>query len=385
MIRVLWLILALAAGWLLYIFATERINAAEAPGLRGSAGVVSASADALGGPPKERLDVLARGINITNWFRFPARIDGKSLRSYMSDRAIDDLKRAGFTFVRLPIQPELLQAQDILPALQDGIRRLQRRGFGVIVVPHSVAWRLEHEEADRRALIRAWHELAVVLRQTDPRLTFPEIVNEPVFARDARRWAELQREVLAVIRAELPANTVVLTGNDWGSVDGLLALDPVPDRNVVYSFHFYEPAELTSLAAYMPGLDRAALGRLPFPVDEQSCKLDDTDSRTAAIAAFYCSQHWDAARLEAPLAQAAEWGRRNHVTVLMDEFGASRALNGPARLAWLSAVRRASEREQTGWALWGYDDVMGFDVPRPPGLNPSLDPATLQALGLSRP
>ena len=40
---------------------------------------------------------------------------------------------------------------------------------------------------------------------------------------------------------------------------------PDPDPNVVYSFHLYEPAELTALAAYRPGLDSAALARLPFP------------------------------------------------------------------------------------------------------------------------
>ena len=42
-----------------------------------------------------------------------------------------------------------------------------------------------------------------------------------------------------------------------------------------------------------------------------------------------------------------------------------------------------------GWALWGLDDTMGFDAPRPPGrmgdgLAPALDAAILAALGLVR-
>ena len=57
----------------------------------------------------------------------------------------------------------------------------------------------------------------------------------------------------------------MLTGADWGSVRGLLALRPEPDRNVIYSFHLYEPPELTALGAYRPGLDTAAMARLAVP------------------------------------------------------------------------------------------------------------------------
>jgi hypothetical protein len=86
---------------------------------------------------------------------------------------------------------------------------------------------------------------------------------------------------------------------------------------------------------------------------------------------------------------AADWGRRHGAAVLLGEFGAARALNAPARLAWLRAVRTASEARGIGWALWGLDDTMGFDAPRPPGrmgdgLAPALDAAILAALGLVR-
>jgi hypothetical protein len=35
-----------------------------------------------------------------------------------------------------------------------------------------------------------------------------------------------------------------------------------------------------------------------------------------------------------------------------------------------------------GWALWGLDDVMGFDLRRPIPSRTSLDPSLLAALGL---
>ena len=48
---------------------------------------------AAGEPPSA---VLRRGINITNWFRFPPSRDPAALRAYLSDTALEELKRIGF-------------------------------------------------------------------------------------------------------------------------------------------------------------------------------------------------------------------------------------------------------------------------------------------------
>jgi hypothetical protein len=343
-------------------------------------------------PPAGRVATLARGVNLTNWFRFPARADDESLRSYLPDAAIAALRRAGFTFVRLAVQPEVLDAApQRLTLLVEVVRRLQRGGLAVVLGPHPTTWHLEQSATDRASLLAFWHRVAPALRPLDPRLTYPEILNEPVFADAAQTdtgqtWEALQADALAAVRAALPGATVVLTGANWGGVDGLAALHPVADPNVIYSFHFYEPSELTALAAYRPGLDRAALARLPFPMDPAACQVatDSTaDAATRGLITFACSMRWDATRVGARIEQAAAWGRDHHATVLLGEFGATRTLNAPARLAWLAAVRRGCEQRGIGWALWGYDDVMGFGVdPRSAGRS-TMDRATLLALGLA--
>ncbi|WP_199445554.1 hypothetical protein, partial [Acidisphaera rubrifaciens] len=60
-----------------------------------------------------------------------------------------------------------------------------------------------------------------------------------------------------------------------------------------------------------------------------------------------------------------------------------RALDAPARLAWLDAVRTAAAARGIGWALWGYEDVMGFGLGVPPPPRPVLDAGTVAALGLA--
>lgn len=360
------------------------MNATRWRGLILLAGVMLLTTPVLATPPQARMAVLRRGINITAWFRFPASATPAALRTYLPTGAMTALHAAGFTFVRLPVDPQFVLADpQRVVLLTEAISRLQQAGLGVVVDAHPANWHLETSGADRAALFRFWRVVAPALRPLNPQLTFPELLNEPVFPQATAQWQALQTMLLAAVRAALPLDTIVLSGTMWSSVAGLVALDPVADTNVIYTVHFYEPPELTSLAAYRPGLDRTRLAQLPFPVPADCARLATaTDPDTAGLIRFYCAQHWDAAHIAAAIAPAADWARRNHTAVLLGEFGASAALAPSVRANWIRAVRTACEADGIGWALWGYDDVMGFALPRPAGGHPRLDGSLLRALGL---
>jgi endoglucanase len=291
--------------------------------------------------------------------------------------------------VRLAGDPAILDGPSMRRTFLDQVRRLRDHGLAVAISPHPVTWNLDTNPEDRRRLVAFWRDLAPALRGLGQGTMFPEVLNEPVFHDDPAAWWSLQNELLSVIRAALPDATVILTGQDWGGIAGLLALPPSADPNVVYSFHFYDPPELTSLAAWRPGLDRAALARLPFPASDlarcQSIADTAADSATGDLMRFYCVSNRDAARLTASIQEAVAWARRHGTALLAGEFGASAALNPDARLAWLRLVRETCAANGIGWALWGYDDVMGFNIQRPPGNNPVLDHSVLEALGLNAP
>jgi len=335
----------------------------------------------LAGPAAAELPPsLHRGINITNWFRFPVSRDPALLRSYLDDATMDQLRRSGFTFVRIAVQSDMLTAR--VPLLE-AINRLQRHGLAVIVALFPSGWQAEIQPSK---LIASWRTLAPLLGRFNPAMTFPEILNEPVFADQPASWAALQHQTLQTIRTILPENTIVLTGADWGSTRGLLALSPERDANVIYSFHFYEPPELTALGAYRPGLDSAALTRLPFPVSDRTrCEAiaaTTSDTATAGLMRFYCAEQWDATKVGSRMAAVGEWAREHHVNVIAGEFGASDRLTSESRLAWLATVRAACEHEGFGWSLWGYDDSMGFAI-HSPGRTIQLDSGILSALGLA--
>jgi endoglucanase len=356
--------------------------------------VIAVAGAAQAQPPEARLAALHAGVAITNWFRFPPRADAGSLRAYLSDAALAELRAVGFTHLRLPVQPEMLwQDGAIDPARLESVviavQRIQSARLAVVLALAPATWRLESSAPDRLRLLATWRALARALAYVDHDRLLPEVLNEPVFAGDEHGWEALQADALGAIRVALPDATVILTGADWGGVDGLRALSPVADRNVVYSVHFYEPAELTALAAYRSDLDRAALSRLPFPTDPERCRdgLGGMSGATRDVGAFYCATGWDAAHIGARFDQVAVWARScggsgRSCAILLGEFGATRHLPTSTRIAWIAAARKAAETHGFGWTLWGYDDVMGFDVARPPPLRPRLDPDLLRALGL---
>ena len=353
--------------------------------------------DAQAEAPPDRMATLARGINVAHWFRFPMDGSLRAMREHMDDAAVASLKRAGFTYVRLAVGPEeVMQGnridRDKLAAIVAAIERFQKAGLAVMVEPHPQNignWNFQESAQAREKLLGFWRDLAPALAHLPPALTFPEVVNEPTFA-DPAKWDQMQTELVGIIRRSLPQNTIALAGADWSSIDGLLRVKPVADRNVVYTFHTYEPQILTLLASWEQGVDTSAMGKLPFPVtDRAKCEAAVSSiqhERTRAIANYWCSERHDAASVAANLDRAVKWGRENRVSVALTEFGAVPALNETARTAYLEAVRRAAEQARIGWALWALDDSMGFGIPAGRyTASTTLPPRILRALGLPTP
>ena len=336
-------------------------------------------------PPAARVAVLQRGVNVMDWFGFPALETASAIRAYIGDPAIVDLRHAGFTFVRLTVEPEfLVGATEPIPLMLEAVRRLEGAGLGVVIALQSPSAESGARDADRATVIAAWRLLAPALAGFDMRRTFPEIPSPSAFEGDGGGQPVVRSEAFEVIRAALPRATVVLSSEAGEDLEGLLRLRPLADQNVVYSFHFFEPGMLVMPERLADDLDRHAMAEMPFPA-VAPCVPEDAAGPTRAVIALYCGEHWDAPKIAQRIAQAAEWGRQYDAAVIATEFGANGALNPAARLAWLAAVRRACEEAGIGWAIWAYDGRDGLALRHPPGARPPLNLGVLEALGLDSP
>jgi hypothetical protein len=300
-------------------------------------------------------ELLARGVNISRWFRYPAEKSERHFRGFISDADLDLLAAMGVATVRLAVDPRYVHPH----WLDDALRRMTSRGLVVVFDYHDESRAIESGPAAVDALERAWAALAAHLRATPPGQVLLEVFNEPVFDADPAAWFPIRRRLVSTIRAAAPLHTIVAGGPNWSSLDGLLRSPPLDDPNILYTFHFYEPFEFTHQGAPWVG----------GPV------------RHLSGVRYHAPHHVDRR-----IASAAEWSRRHGVPVWAGEFGAyPAAAPRQDRLRWLHDVRAALERHGIGWAVWSYDESLGLDRRADGAGRISVDWDSARALGLRTP
>ncbi|MGA2639845.1 MAG: cellulase family glycosylhydrolase [Spirochaetia bacterium] len=365
---------------------------------------VSTTGPALDHVPTERLALLARGINLNNWFTPWANPAAYGSRFRPEEAAF--LKRAGFTVCRLPLDPDLLfdpanpaQLNESVRFVDRGVRVLLDAGLAVVLDPihgssSTAEWerRLDHDPSFLGKVEIYWESLARHYAAFSHDRIFFEIMNEPHLSASERVdpswWMPVQQSLAAAIRRGAASNTIIATGESWGGIDGLLALKPLPDRNVIYSFHWYEPFAFTHQGAAWAGPVQAELAGIRYPsspaaVAAQAAAFSDPKARAGVLS--YGIESWNEPRVRQGLARAAAWAAANHVPVFCGEFGVYRKVAPPAdRLRWIGDVRRSLESLDIGWSMWDYETDFGLVTYSEPGWRRGVqvDAGCLAALGL---
>jgi aryl-phospho-beta-D-glucosidase BglC (GH1 family) len=350
-------------------------------------------------PPAERVALLARGVNLSHWIWLPQAKDAAARGTFITIQELRDLKAAGITHVRLPFEPaSVWDAQahqfkpDGLSELRSAITLCQSAGLAVVVDAHPTdtpsPWAALDVHGACPELTLFWNALAKNLADTDPERTFLEILNEPHGTKDPAHWPAAQQRLLTIVREAAPHHTIILTGDDWGGIDGLKRLKPVADANVVYSFHFYDPHNFTHQGASWGWSPWKHMKGLPYPstpelLDPIAAKIEggEEEKRAAGATRQYGKEKWDAAKIRARIQEAAAWGRANNASIYCGEFGAYAAFSPrESRLAWLRDTAAALAESKIGWSMWDYTG--GFALaPGKPGER-KLDAGVAAAIGL---
>lgn len=329
-----------------------------------------------------RFQELTRGINLNHWFAHPL---GPNFNfSYITDKDLENIKTLGFEHIRLPIDPTLFFDENnpetlnakYIEKLDKALDKMLDRDLSVIVnlsPDNEFKSRLALDDNFVTSVAQFWQALATHLSTRNPDQLFLETLNEPAFnyflrnqpdIDPAQRWNDVQTKLLAAMRQGDPDRTLIAKGYDWDTIEGLFALTPVQDPNVVYNFHFYDPMPFTHQGASWTK-DFTSLSNLPYPYNLEDCAAavdaiaDDREAKN--LAQYYCDQKWDAAKLEAKIAKAASWAKEHNVLLTANEFGAYQPfVNKEDLVTWLRDVRSLLEKYDIGWAMWEYTEGFGL-------------------------
>jgi endoglucanase len=354
---------------------------------------------ALNTVPASRLDHLRRGINLTQWFAQVEDSRGYTKEHFQSWTTGADLaliKAMGFDHVRLSVDPQPMftanHPNDIpaeyLGYLDAAVKMILDHGLAVVIdiQPESEFKSQLKEDAFVEKFADFWHALAQHYSTWDPERVFFEILNEPEMA-DRYRWYGIQTKVAAAIRSAAPQHTIVAAGAHWSNEDELVFLEPLRDSNVIYAFHFYSPYLFTHQGATWAVYYWHWVKGLRYPSTRESAEraasaVPDAADRINVIRYGY--EHWDAARIDAEIAQVADWAHQHGVPVVCNEFGVYRAYADPHdRADWIQDVRKSLEGHGIGWAMWDYAASFGLVSKKDDRAVP--DELVVKALGLKMP
>jgi len=344
-----------------------------------------------------RAQHLRHGINASEWFaQKPGRYSAVKTNSYTDDADIALMAQIGFDSVRLsidaaPLEQGLLEHDEtnFVGRLDHAVDQMLARGMAVQIDIHPESdykKKVSTTGDGAERFLMLWRKLATHYADRNPDLVFYEIMNEPE-ERDAYRWAGVQARAASAIRSVAPKNTIIATGPNWSSIADLLTQEPLPDGNVIYTFHFYEPHEFTHQGASWGAAYWIYTHDIPYPPTQESlqkslAQVPDAPNRYAFE--HYWLDHWDAHRIKLQIDAAAAWGKQHNVPLLCNEFGVYRE-KAPkdSRMQWIHDVRSALEADDIGWTMWDYRGGFGV-VWKEDGKPAKTDDSVVAALGLKR-
>jgi endoglucanase len=349
-------------------------------------------------PVVRRAGQLRRGINTALWFaQLPGHTDVERLRTYITEDDLQLIHQLGFDHIRLSVDPVPLEGWQrgdangiaFMAELDRVLKAAQADGLNVILdlqpdTPYKEA--LFTGDLSAKAFATLWGSLASHFAQENPDHVYFELMNEPE-QYDSDRWALLETNAIAAIRAEAPDFTVIASALDLDKLQDLARFHPLPLPNILYTFHNYDPIWFTHQGATYAGEALGPLHDVPYPsTPENVLPIGDQETGSNSWAKTfirdYGRERWNAARVESDIQTAAAWGLRNHVPIYCGEFGVRREKAAPAdRYRFIHDMRVALEHNHIGWAMWDYQADFGM-VTKENGTT-TVDNGVVKALGLT--
>ncbi|WP_022696506.1 glycoside hydrolase family 5 protein [Euryhalocaulis caribicus] len=205
--------------------------------------------------------------------------------------------------------------------------------LNVIIDMHSYTDMKDRPDFHAPRVLAIWRQIGERYRDYPDSLIF-EPVNEPIRKLSGEKWFALAEELVDAIRETNPARTIILGGDDWSSVEGLMRLRLPDDPYLVATFHYYEPFDFTHQgASWFKNAPPVGTG-------------------------FGASHEIEAVQHD--IAKAQDWAERNRTPVFLGEFGPIRHGETADRAVWTKTVREAAEAGGMGWCY--FDFTAGFDI-----------------------
>jgi endoglucanase len=322
---------------------------------------------------------IQRGTNVSHWLS-QSEERGEARRLHIQEDDFARLDSLGFDFVRLPIDEVQFWDEDgqKLPEawqlMTNAIHWAEKHHLRTIVDLHIIrshyfnavnegdgsANTLFTSEKAQQDLINMWYQLSDVLKGYSNDSVAYEFMNEPV-ADDHEQWNKLVAKVHTALREREPQRTLVIGSNMWQSYETIKYLKvPEGDKNIILSFHYYNPMILTHRGAWWTPIGRYT-GKIDYPgimvsKEEYEAAPDSLKPELEQ----YLTQEWNIDRLRADFKDAIDAAKKYGLQLFCGEWGVYEPVDRQLAYKWTKDMLTVFNENNIAWTTWCYDADFGF-------------------------
>ena len=322
---------------------------------------------------------IGRGTNVSHWLS-QSEERGEARRLHIQEDDFARLDSLGFDFVRLPIDEVQFWDEDgnKLPEawelMTNAINWAEKHHLRTIVDLHiirshyfnavneggSSANTLFTSEEAQQHLINMWYQLSDVLKGYSNDSVAYEFMNEPV-ADDHEQWNQLIAKVHKALREREPQRTLVIGSNRWQGYETMKYLKvPEGDKNIILSFHYYNPMLLTHRGAWWTPVGKFT-GKITYPGILIS--KEDYEAAPAELKPElepYLTQEWNIDKIRADFADAIAAAKQYGLQLFCGEWGVYEPVERDLAYAWTKDMMQVFTENNIAWTTWCYDADFGF-------------------------
>ncbi len=322
---------------------------------------------------------IKRGTNLSHWLS-QSEERGEERRQHIQEDDFERLEQLGFDFVRIPIDEvqfwdedgnKLPEAWDLLTnALQLAAKHhlraivdlhiIRSHYFNAVNEGGSSANTLFTSDEAQQGLINMWYQLSDVLKGFSNDSVAYEFMNEPV-ADDHEQWNQLVAKVHKALREREPQRTLVVGSNRWQGYETMKYLKvPEGDKNIILSFHYYNPMLLTHYGAWWTPLGKYT-GKVNYPgvlVSKEDYEAAP-DSLKPMLEPF-TTQEWNVDKIREDFKDAIEVAKRYGLQLFCGEWGVYEPVDRELAYRWTKDMLSVFDEFNIAWTTWCYDADFGF-------------------------
>jgi aryl-phospho-beta-D-glucosidase BglC (GH1 family) len=290
--------------------------------------------------------------------------------SFITEQDIITIASWGFDHVRVPVDYVLLEDADGNEK-KEGFEILERltvwcekNGLNMIIDLHKTCGYdssdagtkenncLFSNEKLQKRFISLWEKIAENYGKKK-HVAF-ELLNEVIEIEYIENWNNLIEQSVAAIRAITEDTIIIYGGLQWNSAKTLRFLEKPRHKNIIFTFHFYEPLVFTHQKAYwVPELDTDKTVMYPGDMAYYKEKSKVLGSRAEDVLNSRIKQ-MGCQFIEKFLYEAFDTAEKIQVPLYCGEYGVIDRAPAEDTFRWYQDVHSVLEKHGVGHCAWNY-------------------------------